>query len=118
MPKLASLESRIKYLYHPYSNMKQSNLYFDSDAENENSPRPLRASGRNPEITLFSDGACSGNPGPGGWAYILRHTDSGKETESSGSEWETTNNRMELQAIIEGLKKRKIKIVTVSEMMR
>lgn len=57
----------------------------------------------NIEIHLFTDGACSGNPGPGGWAYILRHLPSGKESESSGGARESTNNRMELQAVVEGL---------------
>jgi len=52
---------------------------------------------------LFTDGACSGNPGPGGWAYILRHPASGKEREAAGGEAQTTNNRMELRAVIEGL---------------
>jgi len=56
-------------------------------------------------VILFTDGACSGNPGPGGWAFILRHPASGKEIEYSGGETDTTNNRMELQAVIEGLKK-------------
>jgi ribonuclease HI len=56
-----------------------------------------------PEVLLFTDGACSGNPGPGGWAYILRHLKTGKEKEASGGESETTNNRMELQSVIEGL---------------
>jgi ribonuclease HI len=57
-------------------------------------------------IELFTDGACSGNPGPGGWAAILR---SGKhESELSGGEAQTTNNRMELTAVIEGLKKLKL----------
>lgn len=55
------------------------------------------------EIVLFTDGACSGNPGPGGWAFILRHPKSGKELEQSGAERETTNNRMELLAVIRGL---------------
>jgi len=57
----------------------------------------------NIEIHLFTDGACSGNPGPGGWAYILRHLPSGKESENSGGAKESTNNRMELQAVVEGL---------------
>lgn len=57
----------------------------------------------NPHVQLFTDGACSGNPGPGGWAFILRHPASGKEIERSGGEPETTNNRMELLAVIEGL---------------
>lgn len=55
------------------------------------------------EVQLFTDGACSGNPGPGGWAFILRHPASGKEIERSGGEAQTTNNRMELMAVIEGL---------------
>lgn len=55
------------------------------------------------EVVLFTDGACSGNPGPGGWAFILRHPRSGKEIEQSGDERETTNNRMELMAVIRGL---------------
>lgn len=55
------------------------------------------------EVHLFTDGACSGNPGPGGWAYILRHPATGKTVERSGGERVTTNNRMELQAVVEGL---------------
>ncbi|MDR3110785.1 MAG: ribonuclease HI [Planctomycetaceae bacterium] len=57
-----------------------------------------------PEVILFTDGACSGNPGPGGWGLILRHPKTGKEVERSGSEVMTTNNRMEMMAVIEGLK--------------
>lgn len=57
-----------------------------------------------PEVILFTDGACSGNPGPGGWGFILRHPKSGKEIERSGGEPMTTNNRMEMMAVIEGLK--------------
>ena len=56
-----------------------------------------------PEVLLYTDGACSGNPGPGGWAFILMHPSTGKKMERSGGEPETTNNRMELQAAIEGL---------------
>ena len=55
------------------------------------------------EVHLFTDGACSGNPGPGGWGYILRHVPTGKESESSGGVGESTNNRMELTAVVEGL---------------
>ena len=51
---------------------------------------------------MFTDGACSGNPGPGGWAAILRS--GGHERELSGGDAATTNNRMELMAVIEGLK--------------
>lgn len=52
-------------------------------------------------IELFTDGACSGNPGPGGWGVVLRYN--GHEKELSGGEANTTNNRMELTAAIEGL---------------
>ena len=55
-------------------------------------------------VHLFTDGACSGNPGPGGWAFILRHLRTGKEKHESGASVETTNNQMELTAVIEGLK--------------
>ena len=55
-----------------------------------------------PAVEIFTDGACSGNPGPGGWGAVLRY---GKtEKELSGGEAETTNNRMELTAVIEALK--------------
>ena len=59
-------------------------------------------------VILYTDGACSGNPGPGGWGLILFFTDSNGEThmrEINGGEPDTTNNRMELTAVIEGLKK-------------
>lgn len=52
-------------------------------------------------VEIFTDGACSGNPGPGGWGAILRYN--GRERELSGGEKETTNNRMELTAVIEAL---------------
>ena len=53
------------------------------------------------EVEIYTDGACSGNPGAGGWAAILSYN--GIEKEISGGEAETTNNRMELTAIIKGL---------------
>ncbi len=56
-----------------------------------------------PSVDLYTDGACSGNPGPGGWAFILRHPNTGKELERAGGERETTNNRMELTAVVRGL---------------
>ncbi len=52
-------------------------------------------------VTLYTDGACSGNPGPGGWGAILEY--GGAEKELSGGEDSTTNNRMELTAVIRGL---------------
>jgi ribonuclease HI len=54
------------------------------------------------KVEIFSDGACSGNPGPGGYGVILRAK--GREKELSGGERDTTNNRMELTGVIEGLK--------------
>ena len=53
-------------------------------------------------VRLYTDGACSGNPGPGGWGAILKYMD--KTRELSGGEENTTNNRMELTAVIEGFK--------------
>ena len=55
-----------------------------------------------PDVEIFTDGACKGNPGPGGWGAVLRSN--GKEREISGGEPLTTNNRMELMAAIEALK--------------
>lgn len=56
----------------------------------------------NDTVDIFTDGACSGNPGPGGWGALLRIGD--KEKELSGYEPATTNNRMELMAVIEALR--------------
>lgn len=53
-------------------------------------------------VELYTDGACSGNPGPGGWGALLRCQ--GVEKELNGGERDTTNNRMELRAVIEGLR--------------
>ena len=53
-------------------------------------------------VTIYTDGACSGNPGPGGWGAVLIYN--GKEKEICGGEKDTTNNRMELTAAIESLK--------------
>ena len=53
------------------------------------------------QVEIFTDGACSGNPGPGGWGTILRAK--GTEKELSGAEKDTTNNRMEMMAVIVGL---------------
>ena len=57
-----------------------------------------------PEVVLYTDGACRGNPGPGGWAAILKHSATGKVRKLTGGSPQTTNNRMELTAVIEGLK--------------
>jgi ribonuclease HI len=53
------------------------------------------------KVKIYTDGACSGNPGPGGWGAILRYGD--HEKEMNGGEVETTNNRMEMMAVIEAL---------------
>lgn len=70
-------------------------------------------------VRLFTDGACSGNPGPGGWAYILQHPASGQTREVSGAEPTTTNNRMEMMGAIEGLQSLKrpcqVELVTDSQ---
>ncbi len=67
------------------------------------------------EVTVYTDGACSGNPGAGGWGTILVYK--GKEKEMSGGAPETTNNRMELTAVIEGLKalKEPCKVTVVTD---
>ena len=68
-------------------------------------------------VEIFTDGACSGNPGPGGWGVVLRF--GGHEKELSGGEKNTTNNRMELTAAIMGLsalkEKCKVRLVTDSK---
>jgi ribonuclease HI len=68
-----------------------------SDASSASTPAAL------PFVQLFTDGGCRGNPGPGGWGCILRHPASKTEKELSGGEALTTNNQMELQAVISGL---------------
>lgn len=71
-------------------------------------------------VEIYTDGACSRNPGPGGWAAILRYK--GSEKEISGFERQTTNNRMEMKAVIEALRMLKepckVKIHTDSRYLR
>lgn len=55
-----------------------------------------------PQVTIYTDGACSGNPGPGGWGALLRFN--GREKELSGGALKTTNNRMEITAAVKALK--------------
>jgi ribonuclease HI len=71
-------------------------------------------------VEIYSDGACKGNPGPGGWGVLLRY---GKhEKQLYGGERETTNNRMELMAVIEGLQRLKrssrVRVVTDSQYVK
>lgn len=73
------------------------------------------------QITIHTDGACSGNPGPGGWGAILEWN--GHRKEINGAEWNTTNNRMELMAAIQALntvkgKDKPIRLVTDSTYVR
>jgi ribonuclease HI len=72
------------------------------------------------KVQLITDGACIGNPGPGGWACILRHGESHREL--FGSERHTTNNRMELTAAIQGLRSLKeacaVEVITDSEYLK
>jgi ribonuclease HI len=72
------------------------------------------------KVQLITDGACIGNPGPGGWAAVLRYNAHKKEL--YGSEPQTTNNRMELRAAIEGLRALKegceVEVVTDSEYLK
>ncbi len=63
----------------------------------------MEQSSADAEVIIYTDGGCSGNPGPGGWAFILRHVTTGKTMEKTGATLQTTNNQMELQALIEGL---------------
>lgn len=72
-----------------------------------------------PEVILYTDGACSGNPGPGGWAFILTHPATGSVKKTADGVADTTNNRMELTAVIEGLRalkhRTRVRVVSDSE---
>ena len=74
-----------------------------------------------PDVIVYTDGACSGNPGPGGWAAILKHPATDAVKKISGGEPATTNNRMELTAAIKGLgslqtgKRLRVRLVSDSE---
>jgi len=84
------------------------------------SSKPSRPEGPLKKVQLITDGSCIGNPGPGGWACILRY--GGQKREIYGSEPATTNNRMELQAAVEGLRALKepcaVEIVTDSNYVK
>lgn len=73
------------------------------------------------ETLIWTDGACSGNPGPGGWAAIVVPADGGEPIELSGGEPETTNNRMEFSAALNGLRSlpddAQVCVVTDSQLM-
>ena len=84
------------------------------------SSRPFPPEDRMKKVQIITDGSCIGNPGPGGWACILRF--GGQEREMYGSEPRTTNNRMELRAAVEGLRALKepcqVEIVTDSNYVK
>ena len=93
----------------------------DRDNTSANASAGVRANARTGvRVEIFTDGACRGNPGPGGWAALLRY--GATEKLVNGASAQTTNNRMELQAAIEGLKllKRSSRVVltTDSEYLR
>ncbi len=97
----------------------------DRDNRSVNTSTGVRANARtnvraNARVEIFTDGACRGNPGPGGWAALLRYGDTEKLV--NGATAQTTNNRMELQAAIEGLKQLKrssrVVLTTDSEYLR
>jgi ribonuclease HI len=75
-----------------------------------------------PTVLIYTDGACDPNPGTGGWAAILIHPDTGVKTEITGGEKDSTNNRMELTAVIEALSRLKepciVTLVTDSEYVK
>jgi len=81
---------------------------------------PRSATGPLKKVQLITDGACIGNPGPGGWACVLRY--GGHKKELYGAEAQTTNNRMELMAAIEGLKALKqpceVEVITDSQYVK
>lgn len=85
--------------------------------EPDETPRP---EGPLKKVQLITDGACIGNPGPGGWACVLRYGEHKKEL--YGSDKQTTNNRMELKAAIEGLRALKqpceVEVVTDSQYVK
>lgn len=74
-----------------------------------------------PDVIVYTDGACSGNPGPGGWGVLLQHPETKTVKKLSGGDPDTTNNRMELMAVIEGLRaiddsqRRRVHVVSDSE---
>jgi ribonuclease HI len=84
-----------------FSNQPSSNE--QGTIRQEQGQNPLGNQADWPAIELYTDGACSGNPGPGGWAFVLRDVATGREKEGSGGQAGTTNNQMELMAVIRGL---------------
>jgi len=95
--------------------VSQLSLFTPSEAPREPSDRPAAK-----KAVITTDGACIGNPGPGGWAFILRSGGAAKEM--YGSEPHTTNNRMELKAIIEALRTlpepHEVRVYTDSEYLK
>src|ERR1700693_6552543 len=95
-------------------------LFSSGKSAKSPSNRTLKSDQPPKKVQLITDGSCIGNPGPGGWACILRY--GGTKREIFGSEEETTNNRMELKAAVEGLRTLKesceVEIVTDSNYVK
>ena len=100
-----------------YSHMASLLDFLEPEGSTSNLLAPEVPKASSGEATIFCDGACSGNPGAGGWGTIVEMD--GARHEASGAAARTTNNQMELQALIEGLKlvpaDTKVKVVTDSE---
>ena len=82
--------------------LRNNSLYQLLSLKSSLIPSRYKGSDHLKSVDIYTDGACSGNPGPGGWGAVLRYN--GHEKEISGGEENTTNNRMELSAVIYGLK--------------
>jgi ribonuclease HI len=94
----------------PKTTRKRTATRPDSDSEPAAAASPAAPNPEAlPDVSLYADGACSGNPGPGGWGAILVSPASGKRLEFSGADLDTTNNRMEMIGIIEGLQRLKVR---------
>ena len=87
----------------PTSFARRAHLWTNATSSLKLPPMTESDSNQTADVHLFTDGACSGNPGPGGWAFVLRHLKTGKEMELAGCQEDATNNSMELTAVIRGL---------------
>lgn len=109
-----------RFRWHLFFIGKKEDFWYASDCRNQRPPPSFSELPMKYEVEIFTDGACRGNPGPGGWGALLRYKD--KEKTIYGGEAPTTNNRMELRAAIEALaslkKPCKVRITTDSQYVR